>query len=252
MGHEVNDGRAWSDVIARRDVPVVIICHNLVTDLSRLVQWLEDAGHETLLLLDNASTYPPLLDYLAASPHRVTRMSENIGHTAPWKTGLAGTLGASWPFVVTDPDVLPDQACPADAVEHFQELLLRHPQFDKAGFGLHIDDIPAGYPHRDAIRQWEAPFWSKEIEPGVFAAHIDTTFAVIRPGTPYKVTEALRTAAPYTARHLPWYRDPRQPDSETEYFFSQRRADIGYWNRIELPADAQRRLRSAGRRAEHG
>jgi hypothetical protein len=232
-------------------MPVVIICHNLVTDLSRLVQWLEDAGHETLLLLDNASTYPPLLDYLAVSSHWVIRMRENLGHTAPWKTDLAGTLGASGSFVVTDPDVLPDQACPADAVEHFQELLLRHPQFDKAGFGLHIDDIPAEYPHRDAIRQWEAPFWSKEIEPGVFAAHIDTTFAVIRPGTPYKVTEALRTAPPYTARHLPWYRDPRQPDSETEYFFSHRRADIGYWNRIELSADAQRRLWTAGRCTEH-
>jgi hypothetical protein len=247
----VNSG-AWSAVTARRDLPVVIICHNLLADLSRLVQWLEGTGHETLLLLDNASTYPPLLDYLASSPHQVIRMSENLGHTAPWESGLAENLGASRPFAITDPDVLPDQECPADAAEHFQELLLRHPQFDKAGFGLHIDDIPAWYPHRDAIRQWEAPFWSKEIESGVFAAHIDTTFAVIRPGTPYKVTEALRTAAPYTARHLPWYRDPRQPDSETEFFFSRRRADVGYWNRTELPAEAQRRLRTAGRRTEHG
>ena len=51
--------------------------------------------------------------------------------------------------------------------------------------------------------KWETPFWEKQLEPGVFAAHLDTTLALHRPQCPYKVTEALRTADPYTARHLP-------------------------------------------------
>jgi hypothetical protein len=241
-------GFSWARVVPRRDVPIIIICHNLLEDLSRLVRWLEDTGHERLVLLDNASVYPPLLDYLGDSPHEVIQLSENLGHTAPWQSGLVDSLGSIRPFVISDPDVLPEESCPADAVEHFQELLLSYPRFDKAGFGLRIDDIPAWYPHRDAIRQWEAPYWASEIAPGVFTAHIDTTFAVNRPGTPYKVTEALRTSVPYMARHLPWYRDPRQPDAETEFFFSHRRVDVGYWNRSELPAAARRRLRQAVRR----
>jgi hypothetical protein len=220
----------------------VIICNNRITDLLRLVEWLEVTGHEQLLLLDNASTYTPLLDYLACVPHQVIRLCDNLGHKAPWKCGLIDRLGSQRPFVVTDPDILPEQSCPFDAVEYFQELLLAHPTFDKAGFGLRLDDIPDSYPHRDAVRRWEAPFWTTEVAPGVFASHIDTTFAVYRPGTPYRVTDALRTGPPYLARHLSWYQDPRRPDAETAYFFEHRRLDTGYWSRPELPAAVQDRL----------
>lgn len=230
---------AWSDVVPRSRIPVIIICHNLVSDLMRLVDWLESTGHQQLVLLDNASTYPPLLEYLKGTHHQVLHLRENLGHEAPWRCGLIDKLGQARPFVVTDPDVLPEESCPDDAVEYFQQLLLRYREFDQAGFGLRIDDIPTSYPHRDTVVRWEEPFWVKEITDGVFAAHIDTTFAAYRPGTPYKVTEALRTASPYRARHLPWYRDPRRPDPETEYFFERRREDIGYWNRTTLPAAAR-------------
>lgn len=223
-----------AEIETRASVPTIIICRDVLADLRRLVDWLERAGHQELILLDNASTYPPLLTYLRDSPHRVIRLDANTGHEAPWSCGLVSALGGR-PFVVSDPDVLPDESCPHDAVERFQELLQRFPAFDQVGFGLHIDDLPEHYPHRDAVVRWERPFWVDEVEPGAFAAHIDTTFALYRPGTGYKVTEALRTGPPYTARHLPWYRDPRHPDAETDYYFRHRRADVGYWNHPTLP-----------------
>lgn len=229
----------WTEVVQRSRVPVVIISHNQLSTLSALVDWLEASGHERVIIVDNASTYEPLLEYLGESGHEVLCCSRNIGHTSPWVTGLTDTFDG--PFVVTDPDVLPDPACPNDATEHFQDVLLRRREFDKAGFGLVLDDIPERYPHRDAVRRWEAPFWEHELELGVFAAHIDTTFAVYRPGTAYKVTEALRTGPPYVARHVPWYRDPGAPDTEMLYFYRHRRADIGFWDRSELPDRARRR-----------
>jgi hypothetical protein len=226
---------AWTSVVSRADLPVVVICHNQLRDLTALLGWLERCGHERILLLDNASTYPPLLSYYDASPHEVIRLGANLGQQAPWISGLIDEIGSSAPFAVTDPDVVPDPSCPTDAVEYFQSLLLRFPLFSKAGFGLHIDDLPERYPHRNRVRQWETPFWSRELAPGVFAAHIDTTFAVYRPGTPYKVTESLRTGFPYLARHAPWYRDPRCPDEEDAFYFRHRRPDVGYWNRLRLP-----------------
>ncbi|MGH8902508.1 MAG: glycosyltransferase family 2 protein [Egibacteraceae bacterium] len=232
----------WREVVPRAKMPVIVICHNLVADLRSLVGWLERTGHQRLVLLDNASTYPPLLDYFRTTPHEVVRLRENLGHQAPWLSGLLDRLGHSCPYVVTDPDVLPDESCPPDAVEYFQSLLLRHRDFDKAGFGLRLDDIPECYPHRWDVVRWEQPFWDKPIAAGVFAAHIDTTFAVCRPGTPYKVTEALRTGAPYCARHMPWYRDPREPDAETAYFFEHRRSDVGYWSHNDLPPAARGKL----------
>ena len=228
--------QAWQEPLPASEIPVILICHNLLSDLARLVTWLETAGHQRIVLLDNASTYPPLLAYLAATPHEVVRLTENLGHVAPWQSGLAGRIGQHRPFAVSDPDVLPEPGCPLDAVLHFQRLLLDYPAFDKAGFGLRIDDLPDHFPHRELVRSWEAPYWQQQLAPGVFAAHIDTTFAVCRPGTGYKVTEAIRTGHPHLARHLPWYRDPRRPDAETAYYFAKRRADVGYWNHAHLPA----------------
>lgn len=235
--------RQWDAVVPRGMVPTIIISRDMLSDLRRLIDWLERAGHENIILLDNASSYPPLLEYLHDSPHRVVRLSRNLGHEAPWKSGLVASLG-SVPYIITDPDILPDEKCPYDAAEHFQELLLGFPTFDQAGFGLHIDDLPIRYPHREAVVQWERPFWEVQIAPGVFAAHIDTTFALYRPETSYKVTEALRTGLPYLARHLPWYRDPRTPDSETRYYFQHRRIDIGYWNHPTLPTAVSSRTES--------
>jgi hypothetical protein len=234
-GERTVSGHPWREPLPPRDIPVIIICHNMLSDLVQLVRWLEDTGHANVFLLDNASSYLPLLDYLKAAQHEVVRLRENMGHVAPWESGLVDRLGSSRPFIVSDPDILPDPYCPQDASAYFQALLLRHPEFDKAGFGLRIDDLPEHFPHRETVLRWEQPYWKKEVSAGVYAAHIDTTFAVHRPGTPYKVTEALRTDAPYLARHLPWYRDPRRPDPETAFYFSHRRPDIGYWNREELP-----------------
>jgi hypothetical protein len=151
------------------------------------------------------------------------------------------------PFVVTDPDLLPDLEAPADSFEYLQELLLRHSEFDKVGFGLHIDDLPLFYPYRTEVAAWESPFWTTQIAPGVFTAHLDTTLALHRPGTCYKVTEALRTGAPYMARHLPWYRNPFQPDKETAYYLDHRDEAVGYWNRRGLHPAVNSRLYGAGK-----
>ncbi len=240
-GERTVKGHPWREPLPLCDIPVIIICHNMLSDLVQLVRWLEDTGHQNVFLLDNASSYPPLLDYLTAAQHEVVRLRENMGHVAPWESGLVGRLGSQRPFIVSDPDILPEPWCPTDASVYFQALLLRHREFDKAGFGLRTDDLPEHFPHRETVLRWERPYWEKELSAGVYAAHIDTTFAVHRPGTPYKVTEALRTGAPYLARHLPWYRDPRRPDTETAFYFSHRRQDIGYWNREELPAMVRNR-----------
>lgn len=238
----VMGSRSWNSVLPRQRLPVIIVCRDLVTDLISLVRWLEQTDHQNLILLNNDSTYPPLLEYLAASAHRVIRLDTNLGHTSPWRCGLTTEFGADVPFVVTDPDVLPDPEAPADTFEHLQELLLRHRDFDKAAFGLHIDDLPDRYPFRAEVIAWESPFWTKEIEPGAFAAHVDTTLAVHRPGTPHKVTEALRTGAPRMARHMPWYRDPRNPDPENTYYLKHRDKSVGYWNRETLHTAVARHI----------
>lgn len=226
--------KVWKSVLPKQKLPIIIICRDLVSDLISLVNWFEKTGHENIIMLDNNSTYPPLLEYLSSSPHEVISQNSNLGHRSPWLSNLVERFDQTTPFVVTDPDVLPDPEAPDDSFEYLQELLLRYNDFDKVGFGLHIDDIPSTYAYYKQVIQWETPFWTKELEPSVYVGHLDTTLALHRPKTPYKVTEAIRTGYPYMAKHLPWYRDPFNPDEETAYYLKNRDNLIGYWNRQSL------------------
>jgi hypothetical protein len=231
--------------------PVFVNTRDRVSCLRPLVRWLESAGVQRIVLVDNASTYPPLLDYLDRSPHAVVRLPENLGQLAPWTSGtISAYAGARDFFVVTDPDVLPDPGCPLDALEHLYDVVYTFPEFVKAGLGLRIDDLPPRYPHAEAVRRWEARFWDEEFRPGLFRAPVDTTFAMYRPRTGPAMEPALRTGPPYVARHLPWYAGPRR-SREDRYYLARALPGVNNWDgdrlaariaeHVDLPAAAPRR-----------
>ncbi len=225
------------------DVPVFVPVRDRVTSLRSLVAWLERAGHEEIWLVDNASTYPPLVEYLATTPHHVVHLDRNLGHRSPWLSGTVQRAAGGRHVVISDPDVVPDEACPLDAVAHFRDVLDRFPDVDKVGFGLRIDDLPTGYPLADAVRRWEARFWREEVEPGLFRADIDTTFALYRPlDRRHREDRALRTGPPYVARHVPWYTDPAALSDEDRYYRRHADASTANWDRDELPRWKQRWL----------
>lgn len=222
-------------------LPVVIISRDRFDCLRQLVSWLESTpGVGEIHIVDNASTWPPLVEYLDASPHTVHRLGVNLGHHAPWITGLISEISQG-PFVVTDPDVIPDPDCPHDVLAHFRAILDRHPGIDKVGFGLRIDDLPDSFAHRDAVVRWESRFWTDAVEPGVYRAEIDTTFAVYRPGRDHKGFNALRTGPPYVARHLPWYAPTASPTAEEIYYREHADPAIASWTGDELPLLYQQR-----------
>jgi hypothetical protein len=218
------------------DVPIFLIVRDRLAPLRELVGWLERAGHREIWLVDNDSTYPPMLEYLEQTPHSVLRTGRNLGHRAPWLSGAVQRHAHERFFVVSDPDVVPDEACPHDALEYFRSLLDRYPEMDKAGFGLRIDDLPDSYPLADAVRQWEARFWRNEVEPAVFHADIDTTFALYRPlDRRHQEDRSLRTGPPYVARHLPWYNNPDELSAEDRYYRKHADGTISNWDRDVLP-----------------
>ena len=224
-------------------IPVFLIVRDRLTPLVELVEWLERAECEEIWLIDNDSTYPPLLEYTACTPHEVVRTGRNLGHRSPWLAGAVQRHAHGRRFVVSDPDVVPDSGCPLDAVRHFGKLLDRYPEIDKVGFGLLIDDLPDHYPLASSVRAWEEPFWRDEVEPGVFRAGIDTTFALYRQLDRRHVdANALRTGPPYVARHMPWYIDPEDLNDEDRWYREHADRATSNWDRTELPRWKQRRL----------
>lgn len=222
--------------------PVFVPVRDRVTPLVQLVDWLERAGVEDIWLIDNASTFEPLLDYLRSTPHHVVRSEQNFAHRSPWLTGSVQRHARNRYFVVTDPDVVPIEECPLDALEHFRSLLDRYPDLHKAGFGLRIDDLPEQYALAEQVRRWEARFWADEREPGVFRADIDTTFALYRPMRRHLESHAVRTGFPYVARHLPWYQNSAALTDEERYYRDHADPIISNWDRDRLPLWKQRWL----------
>jgi hypothetical protein len=193
-------------------------------------------------MVDNDSSYEPLLEYYEVTPHRVVLLGTNAGPTAIWDTGLLESIAPGGSYILTDSDVVPVEEAPLDAVARFAELLARYPEAEKVGFGLRLDDIPATYQFQADVLAWEAHFWSDEVEPGVFRADIDTTFALYRPSVRTHGYRALRTGEPYVARHLPWYVDSKHPSDEEDYY--KRHAVLGMtnWSADELPAELRAKI----------
>ena len=229
--------------------PVIIIVRDRLSPLLQLLEWLERVDQREIWLCDNASTYEPMLKFLANTSHRVVFNGQNLGHRAPWLSGLAAELGADRPFVVTDPDVVPTETCPLDALDYFAETLLKHHDMDKVGFSLRIDDLPPHFAHRHSVVAWERQFWMNQFTPGFFFAPIDTTFAVYRPGLGHLNSRSLRAQPPYEARHLPWYENTLEPTEEQRYYVAHADRLISNWNSERIPANVRAKLKHLGAEA---
>lgn len=216
------------------DTPVFLIAYNRLEPLQKVVSWLEHAGYTQIRIIDNASSYPPLLAYLDASPHHVHRMDKNYGHLVLWDSGRFDDMIRSQPFILSDCDILPDDDCPPDVAQRLATILDRYPNFAKVGLSLRIDDIPDHYALKKKVIEWETPFWQFPLEDGaLYEAAIDTTFAYYRPDIPPsnpRWWRSLRTSAPLTARHLPWYSDTSQPTEEDLYYQSNLREMSSQWS----------------------
>jgi hypothetical protein len=213
-----------------KTIPVIINNFNRLSYLRELLRWLERAGMKNIYILDNASTYPPLLEFYKNSTHKIIYLGANLGHLALWKSKYFNQFKSSF-YIYTDPDVVPIEECPNDAIAQFLDILLAHSQLEKVGFSLKIDDLPLQYAKREEVKNWEEKFWQNEIAPGIFDAAIDTTFALYKPYTNGNiwVSPAVRTGFPLTARHMPWYENSAQPDEETLYYQAHIKKGASHW-----------------------
>jgi len=205
-----------------KKTPVFLIAYNRLHYLRQLVDWLDEAGYTNIHIIDNASSYPPLLDYYEDVPHTVHRMERNYGHLVLWDSHRFDETILQRPFILSDCDVLPVEGCPSDVAEYLFGILRRYRNFTKVGLSLKIDDIPDHYALKANVLEWEAPFWQHPLEGGsLYEAAIDTTFALYRPGIPpqdQRWWRSLRTTSPYMARHLPWYADTSVPTEEDVFY----------------------------------
>jgi len=219
------------------DTPAFVICRDIATTTIATVEALEAGGIDEIYLCDNDSTWPPLLEFYEQTDHTVIRFGRNRGKKGPWRTELIGRKAGGRRFVVTDPDIVPYDDCPNDWLAHWGDILDRFPDVVKVGFGLPTDDIPDRYEFRDVARRRQAQHFSPDRHvPGVgYLTPLDTTMALYRPGAPYCTGPAIRTEAPYVAKHLGWWIDSARPSKELRHYRRRASNRFGHWTKKELP-----------------
>lgn len=178
-------------------------------------------GHE-IILLDNGSTYPPLLHWYETCPHRVIRLS-NVGCNAPW-LHLADEMNE--PYVVTDPD-LDISGVPDD----WHEKALRAMDITgetKVGLAIDTSGILPTSParkHSPVMRPDLVNLDGMLLEGiPIVPLSVAHTFAVYAPGRQYAM-DGVSLGRPYTARHLPWH----EPiNNEYQYYIDRANTDAQY------------------------
>ncbi len=211
------------------EIPIVINNRNRYEFLKMLIESLEQRGYRNIIILDNNSTWPPLLGYYKSIPYKVVYLGKNLGYNALEKLALYKTIRKNY-FVYTDPDILPVENCPDDFLSYFMEVLKRYPKVQKVGFALKIDDLPDHFADKHKVIEWESALYKKPLESGIYQADIDTTFALHRP---YAVISTrgnfkmIRTGDPYMAYHMPWYNDSANLSDEEQFYLDN--VEVGTW-----------------------
>jgi hypothetical protein len=206
--------------------PIIILSYNQLYYLKQLVSFLHEANYHNIVIIDNASTYPPLLDYLdeIGKKVKVHKLKNNYGHMVFWRRKEFFYRYAGGYYAVTDPDVLPDENCPEDFLSYFKNVLEREKKVTKVGFSLNINNIPDENFNKETILKWEKKFWNREDVEGNFIAEIDTTFALYRPNNYDAIKSnflgAIRTKPPYIATHGGWNVKSKKLTNEQKFYFS--------------------------------
>ena len=201
-----------------REIPVIINNFNRLESLRSLVAWLESAGMKNIIILDNGSTYPPLLSYYSSCPHEIVRET-NLGPLALWSSRNLWRRVRNDYYIYSDSDVVPDTYCPSDVIQLLYGILRSHPLSEKIGLGLRIDDLPDHYARKTEVIAWEMRYWQRPISTNLYEAAVDTTFAMYRPRTMGGWwLRSLRTGGAYVARHVPWYQDSNNLTEEERFY----------------------------------
>ncbi|WP_295681207.1 hypothetical protein [uncultured Fibrobacter sp.] len=217
-----------------KSFPIYIISFNRLSLVKQTVEWLKKNGYSNINIVDNCSTYKPLVEYLSSCDCKVIRMKGNYGHEVVYRHPRFFFIRNFTFFALTDPDLMPVSECPSDFIEVFVKAMFKYPKFPKVGFSLKLDDIPDEYYLKAEVLKWETRFYDNKIECNkvvLYDSRIDTTFAVNAPllfKSRRKKYSGIRTGFPYQVRHLPWYGEKKS--DELEYYLKSVRKDVSNWN----------------------
>ena len=197
--------------------PVIINNRNRLTTTKNMVEHLLRINpNQEIIILDNESTYQPLIVWYKTIDKKVDiRALKNEGHLALWSTGIYKEIGQY--FIYTDSDIELNPNLPDDYQLVMYNLMQKY-EMNKVAFAIAINDIPDHYKYKNQVKRNEGRWWLEQVEPMVYKADTDTTFALMRNINDNTYT-SLRIARPdFICKHVPFYLDLENLDVEEQYY----------------------------------
>ncbi len=205
-------------------------------------EYLASCGHE-VIIVDNCSTYPALLEWYKTCPYKVIStegVTLETYNRFVWEMNLPDLCCPNDEYyAVTDSD-LELNNIPKDFAQVLVADIERSGGVIKSGFSLRTDDLPDNH-YAARYKEGEKNNFLNQDPSGFYDIPIDTTFAVyskdrtknidklwLHPGctVPDSFMDSRyfyrshRSPAPYMARHLPWYLDINNLTEEHLYHIS--------------------------------
>lgn len=212
-----------------KQIPIVILNRDRLDPTKRLVEALHIRGYFNITIIDNQSTYEPLLSWYKEADLDI--FYNNIPETL-YDTGTLYRLAAEVKhpkfvdivkdyYIFTDSDTVPVEELPEDFVEHMVSICAKY-GLHKVGLGLKIDDLPMHQIAAQKALEIEHQYWNGRMPDStyeLYSAPIDTTFALYSPNSPALWgNSCYRMGGAYMVRHMPWYYDiANLPEDELYY-----------------------------------
>lgn len=212
-------------------IPVIINNRNLFTWVVEMVNKIKTyEGVGEIIIIDNGSDYPPLLEWYQTKPCTIHR-TDNIGHTAPWQ--ILDDVITNSDYVITDADMgLLDT--PSDTLLYLKDNM-DSLGLDKIGLGLDWGIVKEDSLYYNHLQSYEKNRWNSSHTNNIYNIAIDTTFALYKKGTPYFVGGAS-TTYPYVARHYPWEfnQETYEKNEEFKYYIKNANTSSSYKTYLNL------------------
>jgi len=213
-------------------IPIIIINFNQLYFLKIQVSNYLNRGFKNVIILDNASTYQPLLEYYQTIKHSVeiVYLNKNWGHMVFFENKEIYNKYSKGFFVISDSDIIPNDNLPDNFLSMMIDVLLdKYDSITKVGWALDIKSIPDTYSNKEKVINWEKRFWKTKIDISIreeaYLAEIDTTFALYKPNynlqdySPWDFFKAIRIGGNYTAKHGGWYINSSNLSEEQKFYF---------------------------------
>jgi FkbM family methyltransferase len=216
------------------NIPIIVICYNnykYVNNTLIQIQKINEEYYKNIIIVNNNSTCIDTINFL----NNVNVKIINNENNGPWISNVKNKhIYDSLPdkFILTDPDLKFNENIPSNFIEILSELSDKY-NTTKIGFALDITDFEKMYDtiyvfSIYTIYDWEKRFWANKFDNDIYElynAEIDTTFCLINKKNIY-TNFCIRIAGNFTAKHLPWYKEPKIMSIYENYVHNTNSTDI--------------------------